>query len=251
MIQAPVYFKKFFSAKKRFLEGAIDNFFQRELPKLLGPTLRKKLIEELVKIIEVNLPKKDYLRPGQMVWNAVDASTRADSPKLRLVPVILTLINEEDIENLSKGVPMSKIREEAIARMICESHQQGALLSMRDIGLFSYRDNSCISKYRINYEKKYNITLPHTGSIQDMGRCVSHKKIIIKKIIMDKKDPFVVAKETKHSMIAVDRYLKDFRRVEHCFINGKDIHFTSTATGLNKFVIKQYWEILQNLENNS
>jgi len=51
------------------------------------------------------LPLKDHLKPGQIVWNAVDIRTRADSKNPKFVPVILTLISEKDIEKLTKGVP--------------------------------------------------------------------------------------------------------------------------------------------------
>ena len=95
------------------------------------------------------------------------------------------------------------------------------------------------------YEKEHDVTLPHTGSLQDMGTCVSHKKTIITKIIIKKKDPYTVAKETNHSMYAVDRYLKDYRRVEYCYKDDKDIQFTVAATGLSKYLVKQYWDILE------
>ena len=45
MIKSPDCRKKFYYAKARFLEGALNNFFKRELPKVLGPILRSKLIE--------------------------------------------------------------------------------------------------------------------------------------------------------------------------------------------------------------
>ena len=247
MIKSPDCEKRFNSAKVRFLKGALDNFFQREFPKLIGPILRDKLTDELIKILEKTLPLKDHLKPGQIVWNALDIRTRADSKNPKFVPVILTLMNEEDIEKLANGIPMSKVRDHAIARILNESHQQGGLLSMRDIGLFSWRYGGTISQYRINYEKENNTVLPHTGSLQDVGSCISHKTMIIKKTIVDKKDPYIVAQETNHSMQAVDRYLKDYYRVKYCFDDNKDIDFTSKATGLMKFVIKEYFEIIKNL----
>lgn len=250
MIPKPQYVKRYSSAKVRFLKGALEKFFQRELPKLLGPILREKLVDELIKILDATLPAKDYLKPGQMVWNAVDISTRADADNPKFVPVILTIINEDDIEKLANGVKLKVVRNNAIARIINETFAQGGLISMRDISLFTWRYDSVISTYRQQYEKEHEVTLPHTGSLQDMGTCISHKKIIIKKIIIDKKDPYNVAKETNHSMLAVDRYLKDYRRVEHCFKDGKDIEFTASATGLSKFVIKQYWNILEILQKN-
>lgn len=248
MIKSPDYVKRFNSAKVRFLKGALDNFFKREFPKLIGPILRDKLTDELIKILDKMLPLKDHLKPGQIVWNAVDIRTRADSNNPKFVPVILTLISEQDIEKLTNGVTMVKIRGHAIARIHKEAYAQGGLLSMRDIGLFTWRYSGCVSKYRKNYEKQHDEILPNTGSLQDMGSCISHKVTIINKIIIDKKDPYAVAKETNHSMLAVDRYLKDFYRVQYCYDDGKDFDFTSKATGLNKFVVKQYFDLLNEFE---
>ena len=247
MIKTPECVKRFNSAKARFLKGTLENFFQQELPKLVGPILREKLVDEIISLLEQMLPLKDHLKPGQIVWNAVDIRTRADSSHPRFVPVILTIIDEKDVEKLANGTPMSKIRNNAIARIQNEAYEQGSLLSMRDIGLISWRYDSAISNYRKQYEKQHNIILPNTGSLQDVGSCISHKAAIIRKIIVEKKDPLTVARETNHTMQAVDRYLKDFYRVQYCYNDNKNEDFTAKATGLNKFVIKEYFEILKNI----
>ena len=250
MIKAPECRKRFHSAKARFLQGALNNFFKGEFPKLLGPILRNKLVEELIKLLQDLLPLKEHIKPGQIVWNAVSVHTRADSDNVRFVPVTLTIIDEQDVEQLANGVPMSQIMKQGIARITKEAYGQGALLSMRDIGLLTWRGGSAISTYRKLYEKEQNSTLPHTGSLQDMGSCISHKSIIIKKVEVDKKDPLAVAQETNHSMWAVDRYLKDFNRVRMCYHDGKDSEFISLATGLNKSVVKEYLNIIESSPNN-
>jgi hypothetical protein len=249
MIKAPDCLKRFSSAKARFLDGALNIFFKREFPKLLGPILRRKLVEELTKMIQDLLPLKEHVRPGQIVWNAVCTMTRADSPHVRFVPVTLTIINEHDVQQLADGVPMTQIMKQAIARITKEAYSQGALLSMRDIGLLTWRYGGAISQYRKQYEKEQNVTLPHTGSLQDMGSCVTHKSTIVRKITIDKKDPLVVAQETNHSIGAVDRYIKDFNRVRLCYQDGKDQKFISLATGLSKFVVNEYLSIIENSFN--
>ncbi len=250
MIKSPDCRKRFHSAKARFLQGALNNFFKREFPKLLGPILRNKLVEELLKLLQDLLPLKEHIKPGQIVWNAVCINTRADSSNVRFVPVTLTIIDEQDVEQLANGVPMSQIMKKAIARITKEAYRQGALLSMRDIGLLTWRTGGAISQYRKRYEKEQKITLPHTGSLQDMGSCISHKSMIIEKVEVDKKDPLAVAQETNHSAWAVDRYLKDFNRVRLCHQDGKDSEFISLATGLTKSVVKEYVNIIENSINN-
>lgn len=247
MIKSPDCVKRFTSAKVRFLSGILDSFFKREFPKLIGPILREKLIEELMQIMEKALPLKDHVQPGQIVWNVVSVSTRADSPNPKFVPVTLTLVNEEDVDKLSRGLPNSTVIKQAVARVTQEAYVQEGLLSMRDIGLLTWQCGTRISKYRKEYERENNVTLPHPGSLQDMGSCISHKAMIIRKIEVDKKDPYTVAKETNHSMLAVDRYLKDFSRVRMCYDDGKDICFISRATGLNKYVVSEYVEIIKYL----
>ena len=169
MIKAPDSLKRFSSAKARFLQGALNTFFKREFPKLLGPILRHKLVEELIKLLQDLLPLKQHVKPGQIVWNAVCTKTRAGSPNVRFVPVTLTMIDAHDVQQLADGVSMTHIMKQAIARITKEDYAQGALLSMRDIGLLTWRSGSAISRYRKRYEKEQNVTLPHTGSLHDLS----------------------------------------------------------------------------------
>jgi len=217
--------------KNRFLQASIENFLDREFPRTFGPVIRKKMSEKIVELVEKQLPQKDFLRPGQCVWNAVSISTRPDSPNRRMVPVILTLVDPADTALLAKGKRMSEIAGRSIARICKEAFEQGALLSMRDIGLLIWRDNANISNMRKKWEATQNTILPHVGTIQDFGTCITHKTTIVRKVVYEEKDPRKVADETKHSQRAVDRYIKDFHRVRMCCELNPDIEFVSRTTG--------------------
>jgi hypothetical protein len=248
MITPSSAFKKYHSAKQRFLKSLIINFFKTELPKFFGPQLRDKLADEIVKLVSKTMPEKDHVKPGQVVWTAIDKTTRPDSPNRKFVTVVLTLVNQNDIEKLAKGTGVREIAENAIARIINEAYQQGALLSMRDIALLTWRSDSYPTILRKAYEKNHNTTLPHTGSLQDMGTCITHKTTIVKKLIVEKKDPLQVAAETNHSLRAVENYLKDCRRVQTCYNLKPDIEFISQATGLTRNLIKQYMNIISDIK---
>jgi hypothetical protein len=248
MIAQPQSRKHFGSAPKRFLQSSIESFLEREFPRTFGPVIRQKMAEKIVDLVDQQLPPKDHLRPGQCVWNAVSINTRPDSLNRRLVPVILTLVDSSDAEQLACGIPMSVIAQQSIARICREAFEQGALLSMRDIGLLVWRTNARISAIRKKWETNQQTSLPHVGTIQDFGTCISHKTAIIRKVVYEGKDPRRAADETKHSQRAVDRYLKDFHRVKTCYKHMPDIEFITRTTGLSKHLVKQYVDIIKQNE---
>jgi hypothetical protein len=249
MIKQPDGIKRYRSAQHRFLKTVIAAFFKRELPSRLGPILRDKLADELITLFEQQYPPHTRLQPGQLLWNALDKHTRGDSPTRRFVPVVLSLITPGDIEQLAKGAQPPVIAEEAVARMMNEAYQQGGVLSTRDVALMMHRHTSQVSQMRLHYENTHQCSLPHTGALHDMGSTISHKTMIIKKIIMQKKDPASVARECKHSQQAVDRYLKDYNRVKIVYHHNTDITFIHLVTGIAKHVVKQYVALIES-ENN-
>ena len=245
MNKTPDGIKRYKAAKERFFKPAIVNFFAREFPKLFGPIMREKLAEELINIFKTLAPETQRIKPGQLLWNALDKRTRGDSPNRKYVPVLLSLITEDDVDQLTKGVPMSKITKEAIARIIQEAYDQGGILSSRDIGLLTLRDPTKVSAIRKAYENENGCTLPHTGTLHDMGSCISHKTTIVRKVMVEKKDPADVAKECNHSQRAVDSYLKDYHRVKTAYEHNQDIDYIYLVTGMAKHVVKQYLELIE------
>jgi hypothetical protein len=249
VIKQPDCVKRYNSAKARFLKPVIANFFAQECPKFFGPVLREKIADELIKLFEIMTPDTSSLKPGQILWNALDKNTRGDSQKRKYVPVVLSVICEEDIQALTKGTKMSKISEKAIARMIREAYQQGGILSSRDIGLITLRQPSWASSIRRRFEIQNDCTLPHTGALHDMGSTISHKSIIIRKVVLEKKDPAVVARECNHTQAAVDRYLKDYHRVKTLYMLNHDVEFIHLTTQIAKHVIMKYIEIIDYEKN--
>lgn len=233
------------SAHKRFLKPAIENFFKTELPKTFGPSIRSSIADELIKIFEANNRDIKTIKPGQILWNAIHKDTRADSYNMKLVPVVLTIVNDDDISKLENGVKIQEHKENVIARMLQEAYSQDALLSMRDVSLLLCISYKYASLLRKTHEQKHNKTLPHPGSLQDVGSCITHKYQIIYKCVVEKKDPVIAAKETNHSIKAVDRYLKDFNRVKTLYMDNKDESYIHLVTNLSFGLIDQYTNIIK------
>jgi len=215
--------KHYSSAHKRFLKPAIETFFKTEFTKSFGPNVRSFIADELIKIFQEN---------------------NRDIDSLKLVPVILTLVNDDDICKLENGLKITEHRQNVVARMLEEAYSQNALLSMRDVGLLLSINDSYATINRKKYEEKQNINLPHPGNLQDMGSCITHKYQIIYKCVVEKKDPVIAAKEMNHTIMAVDRYLKDFNRVKTLYLDDKDENYIHLVTKLSLNLIAQYVRII-------
>lgn len=240
--------KHYSSAHKRLLEASIAHFFETSFPRFFGPDIRQRIAQQVLDLVEKQFPAHTHLRPGQCLWNAVAIETRADSAHLQLVPVILTLVDDADIARLEAGDSPAQVAQDATARLLQEAYQQGALLSMRDIGLLTWHRGTAISHYRKAWETRHNRLLPHPGTLQDMGTCISHKTSIVVKAVYENRPPTQVAQETKHTQQAVDRYLRDFHRVRTCYRQMPDITFICQVTGMSQHLVKQYLDIIQKYE---
>jgi hypothetical protein len=232
------------SAHKRFAKPAIEHFFEEEFPKMFGPNMRSIIADKLIEIFQNNFRQAKTVTPGQILWNAVHKDTRADAPNMKLVPVVLTIINDDDISKLEKGMSITEHKQNLIARICKEAYAQNALLSMRDIELLIACAGTVVSRCRKNYEKQRNETLPHTGNLHDMGSCITHKYQIIYKCVIEKKDPALVASETNHTIKAVSHYLRDFNRVKTLFLDHKTPEYINLVTKLSLHVINQYLKII-------
>lgn len=238
--------KHYSSAHDRFLKPAIVNFFKREFCSLFGPIVRENIADAIIDLFNSLCPESSRLKPGQIIWNALDKRTRADSEKRRYKSVILSLVTDDEVSMFEKNCSIKEIRQNVMARMIKEAYQQGAVLSTRDLSLLLVSSAAWLSQQRIEYEKQNQTILPHTGVIHDMGTTLTHKRIIIYKHVVEKKDPSIVARETNHSQASVDKYLKDFNRVKTLVNDNKDIEFIHHTTNIARPVIRQYLQIINN-----
>lgn len=244
MLRKSDTYHRYHSAHGRFLKPIIEDFFRKEFPNTFGPNIRSKIADELLELFYANNRDIKTIKPGQILWNAIHKDTRADSKNKKIVPVVLTIVAEEDISSLEKKKAISKNRQRLIARITQEAYNQSALLSMRDIGLLLATDVGIISADRKRYEQEHSCSLPHPGALHDMGSCITHKFQIVYKYIVEKKDPRIIALETCHSLRAVDHYLKDFNRVKLLYLDNKTVEYIKAATAMPAYVINQYIDII-------
>lgn len=229
-------------------QHVLSEFILREFPRLGGPWVVGHFVDKLMALLDEHYLLRDRIQPGQTVWMAVAIDETPGYGKLmsntRQVPVVLTLVNQADIAALRNGASRLEVLRQAIARVAREAYAQGGVLTQVDLELFFARSRSNISHLITQYEKETKDVVPRRGTVHDMGRAPTHKRIICYKAFVEGKPTHVIARETYHTPFAVDHYLLDFARVffavhrrglspeEAAFTLGRSLNLVKTYIAL-------------------
>lgn len=205
-----------------------------------------KLIDDyfLVSSIDDDLHHIHY---GQLVWMAVPIDEYPKRAKriaeTRMKPVVLSFVNDDDISHIAHGFDSASLRKRRIARWADQAFDQGALLTQLDFAILLGICDAVVSKY-VNEIQQNGKLLPTRGNIHDLSGAITHKREIITLYLEGYLTPQIAIK-TKHSNEAVDRYIKDYHRVEMLWKNGiTDLDQISQLAKLSKRVVQQYVDLL-------
>ena len=218
-----------------------------------GTVTAKAIIDDVLKVIEdyflVSSIDNDlhHIQYGQLVWLAVPVDEYPQRAKpianTRMKPVVLTFVNDGDIDHLSNGFTSAGLRKRRIRRWTDEAFEQGALLNQLDLSILLGVCSSVVSKYCTEIQTDGHL-LPTRGNIHDLSGAITHKREIIT-LYLEGNLTHKIASKTNHSKEAVDRYIKDYHRVETLWEHGiTDLHDISNLSRLSKRVVVQYIDLL-------
>jgi Protein of unknown function (DUF1670) len=84
--------------------------------------------------------------------------------------------------------------------------------------------------------------------VHDVGTGLTHKRIICWKYYAEGKSPTEIARQTYHSLEAVDRYLSQFDRVRHCREQGMSPAETAFTLNCSFSLVQEYLDIDRQLQ---
>jgi hypothetical protein len=240
---------------EKTLRNALAHRIVKEFPRIGGPRICQLCADMILEVVSKHLRSKDHLTHGQVLWMAVSV----DNPPVRhqriadteLIPVLLDVSTAEDVELRIDRLPAGQRLVRKAIRLCEQAHQQGGLLSNCDLAEMLSTDSSRIGKLLAEHERKSNTLVPRRATLHDVGRGLTHKRIICWKRYAEGKEPHVVARETYHSLDAVDHYLSQYDRVRHCRLEGLIPEQTAHALRCGVTLVKEYLAIDDLLEKGS
>lgn len=231
------------AAQKTFT-GALEAFFASEFPQLAGERARRSVVQGIVEMVHRFFPATSHLRQGQTTWISVAKNEVSSYGKTitetRMVPVIVTLLAEDEAQQRRDGKRLRDLKCEAVARACLEIDQQGGCVTAVELALMFKTTPTTVGKYIAQWEAEHGTLLPRRGTIHDMGPTLTHKKEICRLLFIDGKTVSQVVNLTKHSPRAIDRYITNFRQVFTCKTKGLTVQETAHATKLSQRLIEEY-----------
>jgi hypothetical protein len=247
--------KKFGPLRDKTLRNALAHQIAIQFPRIGGPRICDLCAEMILEVIVKHLRPQDHVAHGQILWMAVSLD---DPPRQRqriadtdLVPVLLDLSTADDVQRrIERLRPRQQLLHKAL-RLCQQAHKQGGLLSNCDLAEMLNTTDSAIAYVLTKHERLTSTVIPRRATLHDVGTGLTHKRIICWKRYADGKEPHIVARETYHTLEAVDRYLGQYDRVRHCRLQGLTPEQTAQALGCSLRLVREYLDIDALLEKSS
>ena len=244
--------KKFGPLREKTLQNALAHRIEKEFPRIGGPRIRGLCASMILEVVADHVRPREHVTHGQVLWMAVSVD---DPPRQRkriadtdLVPVILDLSTPDDIDRrIARLNAAGRLLQKAL-RLCQQAHQQGGLLSNCDLAELLGQGESRVAELLAQHERKTQQIVPRRATLHDVGTGLTHKRIICRKRYAEGKESHVVARETYHSLEAVDRYLGQYDRVRHCRLQGLSPQETAHALSCSVSLVEEYLDIDRELE---
>jgi hypothetical protein len=237
------------AAERKTFRSSLCNLLQTEFPGVFGPAVTRLFSEQVNALYESFHPPSSRFAAGQCLWVAVaidDPPTRGKRiEQTRLVPVILDLVTADDLEDAVTKSVRANTRPKKILRLFRQAYDQGGLLTEADVSLLLHVPINTVSATVLSHEREAGETIPRRGTIHDLGRSVTHKRIICYKRLVEKKTTSQVAAETFHSPGEVEYYVQNLRRVQLCQSAGMGEEDIVAATGRSISLVREYLELIR------
>ena len=243
--------KRYGPMREKSLQNALSHRIATDFPRLGGERIRQLCAQSILEVVQQHLRPRAQVQHGQVVWLAVSLNDPpARRKRLRdteLVPVILDLSTADDVQAILARVnPQERLRRKAI-RLSEQAHAQGALLSNVDLAELLNRADNQIASLLAAHERESQKLIPRRATLHDFGSGLTHKAIICRKHL-EGKTADQIARETHHSLSAVDRYLNDFARVRQCRQLGMSPEQIAFTLNHSHHLVQQYLDLDQELQ---
>lgn len=247
--------KKYDPLVRKTLASALQRCLARDFPRWGGPRILQLATEHILEVVFAHLHVRDAVRHGQAAWTGIAIQQRTVRRQriedMQLVPLVLDLVTPQDIEALIACEPAPQRLLVRCLRLCRQAYEQGGLLSNCDLAVLLGTGDSTVASLLAAWEREHDQLVPRRATLHDVGTGLTHKRWICWKRYGEGKTSEQVARETYHSLEAVDRYLGQFDRVRHCRREGLSQQQIAYVLACSPALVAEYAAIDAELQGQS
>ena len=154
----------------------------------------------------------------------------------------MTYHNFSDDLAVKKEYGLSAKRRQQILRMTAEAADQGTFLTQEDLSSILGSDIKTVRKDIKQIQEESGILVPTRGNKLDIGPGVTHREMAVEKFICGK-NPVEIARDMKHSLKAVERYVHTFSRAIYCQRQVRHSQKTAMIVGISIPLLNKYLDL--------
>lgn len=231
---------------RRLSQKQLDQQFSHEIIHGLqcSPFEASAILEAVYRVYACYFETSGTLKPGQLLFPMVAIESPPNVPLANSKQITAMLTFDAGTEDLkireTQGI--EALRRHRLQRMSIEAFQQGGLLTLEDVAIRLFNCGQRTLSRDLAVLHRQHIVLPLRSTIKDMGRSISHRKIIIEAWLQGK-EYSEIARQTHHSVPSVQNYVSKFKRAVALAQEGYDIHTIAFLVKLSAPLVESYHQL--------
>lgn len=218
----------------------------------IPPAVQEPLLTELAAIRARCAPRITTLASGQMPLVAmhVDAgrSLWQQSRHQPMAPILVSVLADGEGRLLRHQPPATyqaflELAGRRMARVLVEAYAQDGLLSYTELQWIFLASAETVSRALDHHQRTLGVVLPCPGTVLDMGRMLTHKRLIVR-LHLQGHTVLEIARATWHHPRSVDAYLKAFDAVLILHLYRLPPHLIASVLGRGESLIGEYLELI-------
>lgn len=211
----------------------------------LRPSQAEAMVTAAARIYTWCAPLSAELKSGQMVWLAHGTKKSRRTDPALFQPVVLTLLAPED-QNLplANTADLKRLKTIQLERITTEAWKQDGVLTTLDMEWILHVSPSMLRGILEAYFEQFGIILPTAGTVLDMGRTLTHKKIVVQ-LSLEGLSTQEISRRIYHTPEAVDNYLRLFERVLLLKYYQVPISALPRVTGYGRSLLDEHLELVE------
>jgi hypothetical protein len=218
----------------------------------IPPAVQEALVTELAAIRARCAPRITTLASGQMPLVAMHTDAGRglwqQSRHQPMAPILVSVLADGEGRLLRHQPPATyqaflELAGQRMARVLVEAYAQDGLLSYTELQWVFLASAETVSRALDHHQRTLGVVLPCPGTVLDMGRMLTHKRLIVR-LHLQGHTVLEIARATWHHPRSVDAYLKAFDAVLILYLYGLPPRLIASVLGRGESLIAEYLELI-------